>query len=290
MSILDNLKGAFVKISNLLRDGNCLELGDTTRFSNSCGDEVKKLDILSNDIMKEALLVHPDIRAIGSEEDEDIILTNNHNGKYFVSFDPLDGSSNIKFNITVGTIFCIFEYKDGKIESGRNIVMAGYVVYGFNTLLVTTTENGLDIYILNSDNVFIKIKDGYKMPISGNIYAINESNKYRWTSNKIQKYVDVLINDRKTVRWIGCLVTDAHRTLINGGVFAYPLDCKSPKGRLRLIYEAYPMAYIFRCAGGYSSNEQKSILDVEFPKDIHARSSVMLFSNKEYEQFCDITY
>jgi len=285
MSILDNIKVACCQISNLLTSGNCLQLGSKISVNNSCGDEVKKLDVLSNDIMKEALLNHPDIRAIGSEEDEDIIYTENKDGKYFVSFDPLDGSSNIKFNISVGTIFCVFEYKDGQIESGRNIVMAGYAIYGFNTLLVTTTDNGLDIYLLNN-NRFEKISEGYRMPISGNIYAINESNKYRWLDNRIQKYVDLLINDKKTVRWIGCMVTDVHRTLIKGGLFAYPLDSKSPKGRLRLIYEAYPMAYIFQCAGGYSSNENKNILDIKFPEDIHSRTSVMLFSKKEYEQFC----
>jgi len=285
MSILDNIKVACCQISNLLTSGNCLQLGSKISVNNSCGDEVKKLDVLSNDIMKEALLNHPDIRAIGSEEDEDIIYTENKDGKYFVSFDPLDGSSNIKFNISVGTIFCVFEYKDGQIESGRNIVMAGYAIYGFNTLLVTTTDNGLDIYLLNN-NRFEKISEGYRMPITGNIYAINESNKYRWLDNRIQKYVDLLINDKKTVRWIGCMVTDVHRTLIKGGLFAYPLDSKSPNGRLRLIYEAYPMAYIFQCAGGYSSNENKNILDIKFPEDIHSRTSVMLFSKKEYEQFC----
>jgi len=285
MSILDNIKVACCQISNLLTSGNCLQLGSKISVNNSCGDEVKKLDVLSNDIIKEALLNHPDIRAIGSEEDEDIIYTENKDGKYFVSFDPLDGSSNIKFNISVGTIFCVFEYKDGQIESGRNIVMAGYAIYGFNTLLVTTTDNGLDIYLLNN-NRFEKISEGYRMPITGNIYAINESNKYRWLDNRIQKYVDLLINDKKTVRWIGCMVTDVHRTLIKGGLFAYPLDSKSPKGRLRLIYEAYPMAYIFQCAGGYSSNENKNILDIKFPEDIHSRTSVMLFSKKEYEQFC----
>ena len=285
MSILDNIKVACCQISNLLTSGNCLQLGSKISVNNSCGDEVKKLDVLSNDIMKEALLNHPDIRAIGSEEDEDIIYTENKDGKYFVSFDPLDGSSNIKFNISVGTIFCVFEYKNGQIESGRNIVMAGYAIYGFNTLLVTTTYNGLDIYLLNN-NRFEKISEGYRMPITGNIYAINESNKYRWLDNRIQKYVDLLINDKKTVRWIGCMVTDVHRTLIKGGLFAYPLDSKSPKGRLRLIYEAYPMAYIFQCAGGYSSNENKNILDIKFPEDIHSRTSVMLFSKKEYEQFC----
>ena len=285
MSILDNIKVACCQISNLLTSGNCLQLGSKISVNNSCGDEVKKLDVLSNDIMKEALLNHPDIRAIGSEEDEDIIYTENKDGKYFVSFDPLDGSSNIKLNISVGTIFCVFEYKDGQIESGRNIVMAGYAIYGFNTLLVTTTDNGLDIYLLNN-NRFEKISEGYRMPITGNIYAINESNKYRWLDNRIQKYVDLLINDKKTVRWIGCMVTDVHRTLIKGGLFAYPLDSKSPKGRLRLIYEAYPMAYIFQCAGGYSSNENKNILDIKFPGDIHSRTSVMLFSKKEYEQFC----
>ena len=285
MSILDNIKVACCQISNLLTSGNCLQLGSKISVNNSCGDEVKKLDVLSNDIMKEALLNHPDIRAIGSEEDEDIIYTENKDGKYFVSFDPLDGSSNIKFNISVGTIFCVFEYIDGQIESGRNIVMAGYAIYGFNTLLVTTTDNGLDIYLLNN-NRFEKISEGYRMPISGNIYAINESNKYRWLDNRIQKYVDLLINDKKTVRWIGCMVTDVHRTLIKGGLFAYPLDSKSPNGRLRLIYEAYPMAYIFQCAGGYSSNENKNILDIKFPEDIHSRTSVMLFSKKEYDQFC----
>tara|TARA_Y100000310_G_C20591348_1_gene768192 strand:- start:298 stop:1170 length:873 start_codon:yes stop_codon:yes gene_type:complete len=284
--ILDCFKKSAIKITSLLRNHDCFELGEEIENKNSSGDSVKKLDEMANDTIKEELLHCPAVFCMASEEEEKQVYTMIPDSKYFVTFDPLDGSSNIELNTSIGTIFCVFEYRNHQISSGRNIVMAGYVVYGFQTILVVSSEDGgLDLYKLNEDQVFMKIKKEYKMPLEGNLYAINESNKYRWKNGKITNLVDRMIDCKKTLRWNGCLVSDAHRTLMKGGMFAYPLDSKSPNGRLRLLYEAYPMAYLFHCAGGYSSNEQIDILDIPFPvdvADIHVRTSLLLLGESEF--------
>ena len=207
----------------------------------------------------------------------------NNNGKYLVSYDPLDGSSNIDSNISVGTIFCVFKYdKNESIKNGKNIVLSGYCIYGPSTIMVIADKNEVKMYKYNKKWNLININ---LLPEKGKIYAINESNKYKY-KNHINKYINRLIENNYTARWVGSLVADVHRTLIKGGVVIYPSNISSPSGKIRLIYEAYPMAFIFEKLGGKSLCNDKSILLEEFPNNnIHKKVPIYYFGKKEFRLF-----
>ena len=283
LDILNAFKRSAIEISNILRYENVFSLENIVS-SNKSGDNVKKLDIVANTIIINNLKKCPEIKHICSEENEDIITTNtnNKNSKYLVSFDPLDGSSNIGVNITVGTIFAIFEYKNNKLLSGNDIVMAGYFLYGSSFQLAVIENKQLNFYIVDKNNKYNVTKKNHTIPYIGNQYAINQSNEDRIINPKISKLLLELKKNRSQ-RWVGSLVADAHRILIKGGIFMYPLDYKFPFGKIRLLYEAYPMAYIFKYSNGYSSNEIINILDIPFPKNIHQKTSILLYGLKEKE-------
>ena len=275
-------------ISYLIRKTSPLDLSSVLGNENPSGEQVKKLDIDSNNILKNNLSQLDVIRNIASEEDEELIKINDK-GKYLVSFDPLDGSSNIDCNITVGTIFCVFEYNDDTIKNGGNIVMAGYSLYGGCTQLVVTKYGKTDIYNLGVyDDLWHLIYPDFKMSDKGNIYSINESYKNIY-SNKYNEYTNNLIKEKYNMRWVGALVADFHRTLIKSGVILYPENSKCKNGKIRLVYEAYPLAYIIEKCGGMSSDGTKNILDNEFPwEDIHKRTPI--FFGSEYEIFKLLEY
>ena len=281
--VLSKICKSIQDISYLIRKTSPLDLSSVLGNENPSGEQVKKLDIDSNNILKNNLSKLDVIRNIASEEDDELIKINDK-GKYLVSFDPLDGSSNIDCNITVGTIFCVFEYNDDTIKNGGNIVMAGYSLYGGCTQLVVTKYGKTDIYNLGVyDELWHLIYPNFKMSDKGNIYSINESYKNIY-SNKYNDYTNDLIKEKYNMRWVGALVADFHRTLIKSGVILYPENSKSKNGKIRLVYEAYPLAYIIEKCGGMSSNGRKSILEDEFPwEDIHKRTPI--FFGSEYEIF-----
>tara|TARA_Y100000590_G_scaffold467271_1_gene645629 strand:+ start:448 stop:1341 length:894 start_codon:yes stop_codon:yes gene_type:complete len=284
-AIFNAIKDSVRDISILMRKSNPCQLGSQLGSDNSSGDKVKSLDIESNNIMKQYMSNCPYICRLASEEDDNTTLID-PNGHYFVSFDPLDGSSNIDSNITTGTIYCVFRYNDNNdILSGRQIVMAGYSVYGGSTLLVNCIEGLVQIYGLDPDsNNWNLLNNDVEMKQAGSIYAINESNKYRYR-NSINHYICNLITNGYTARWVGSLVADVHRTLIKGGVMMYPSNTKHRNGRIRLLYEAYPMAYIIESAGGLAYDENSDLLDAQFPleNDIHMKTPIYVGSSKEME-------
>ena len=280
--VINCLKDAFEEISELIRYSNLIEISNEMETNNESGDTIKKIDYITNNIIKNKLRECNDVRYICSEEETDIVLIN-EKGKYLVSFDPLDGSSNVSSNISVGSIFCIFEYVNDKIENGKNIIASGYSLYSTSTQLVLAYNNKVDLYILEKKDGFKLIKNNIKIPKIGSSYAINEGNKYKWIDSKINKFIDNLIGQKKTQRWVGSMVADINRILINGGVFMYPGDEKSPNGKIRLLYEAYPMAYIFKCAKGYSN-----ILDMPFPENYHKKVPVLLFGENEYNLYLSL--
>ena len=276
------LQDSVKEIAFLIRSNDPSKIGSISNTGNASGDKVKKLDILTNDIMKEKLLKCDFVKYIASEEEEELVEINK-NGKYFVSFDPLDGSSNIDSNISVGTIFCVFKYDENDtIKNGRNIVMSGYSVYGGSTLLVIGLEDKVMIMYLDPvTNEWIVADDNFKLSREGKYYAINESYKYLYQS-EINNYLDHLIENNYNARWTGSLVADIHRTLIKGGIVLYPNNEKNVTGKIRLLYEAYPIAHIIEKAKGQSSNGNKSLLDVDFPWDnIHQRTPIYCGSKKE---------
>jgi len=285
MNSLDKIEKVFfdncLKISNLLKTTNLIDLGKEICL-NASGDNMKKLDYDSDKLLYNSLKKLECVKTIVSEEIKDMKLVN-QNGKYLVGYDPLDGSSNIDSNVSVGTIFSVFEYDEtGFIKNGKNIVLAGYCIYGPSTIMVIADKQNVRLYQYNNKWNLINIK---LLPEKGKIYAINESNKYKYDL-KINNYIDKLIKKKYTARWVGSLVADVHRTLIKGGVIIYPSNESSPSGKIRLIYEAYPIAFIFENLGGKSLSYDKSILDEEFPyNNIHKKVPIYYFGKKEYEKF-----
>ena len=289
--IIDILKFCFKEISDKIRNNNSLILGDMTESLNKSGDNCKNLDIIANNIIKNALEKCKSVKNIISEEEDEIIELNKE-GKYMVCYDPLDGSSNIDINVGTGTIFSIFD--SGNIKSGRNILLAGYCIYSSSTQLVLCENSKVNMYQL-IDNEFKLIRENIEVPLRGNIYAINTSYKYQWLEHCYDSnFISELIKKKYNMRWTGSLVLDAHRLLLNGGFFAYPKNNNNSFGKIRLIYEAFPIAYILSCAGGFAITLYDHILKMRFPKDdIHEKIEIRLFSEEEYYQFIgfrDYTY
>jgi fructose-1,6-bisphosphatase I len=280
--ILSDIQQACISISQEIRYSDSLDLSVINNTYNKSGDNVKKLDLISNDILKHRLIKCKHLRMIASEEENYLIPCEGFlKGKYLICFDPLDGSSNISVNITTGTIFAVYEYNKDKIQSGRNIVMAGYCLYGGSTQLVVAHKT-VDIYSLEKDG-FKKTHNDWKIPNQGKYYAINESNKHIFLDQKYNQIIETLIRLGYSSRWVGSMVADGHRTLIKGGFFSYPGNKNNREGKIRLLYEAYPFAYIFEIAGGESSNGEINILDIPFPEKIHQKTPIILSSKMEFE-------
>jgi len=290
LEIVASLEKCFIHISDLIRRTNSVKLGSLADSHNASGDDVKTIDVMSNDIMKEALSKCALIRTIGSEEEDEFHYTKFTKAPYLICYDPLDGSSNIDVNITTGTIFSVYEYdKNGKIADGRSIVMSGYCLYGGATQYVLSYNNKLSFYQYSvQEKSFHLLNDNLKIKEKGAIYSLNESNKKAWTDARFNKLIDLFIEQKYGARWVGSLVADAHRTLIKGGFFAYPGNRKDPEGKIRLLYEAYPFAHIFHNAGGVSSNGVKSILDVPFPDKIHQKTPIVLCGKYEHDLFMNM--
>ncbi|WP_313031159.1 class 1 fructose-bisphosphatase [Soonwooa sp.] len=251
------------------------------------GEQQQKLDVLANEIFITALSQREVVCGIASEENDDFIEIsckgNAHLSKYVVLIDPLDGSSNIDVNVSVGTIFSIYrritnpgdpvELKDF-LQKGSKQIAAGYVVYGSSTMIVYTTGNGVNGFTLDPaiGTYYLSHKD-VKIPTSGKIYSINEGNyaKFPQGVKDYIKYCQEEDGDRPyTSRYIGSLVSDFHRNMLKGGIYIYPSTSQSPKGKLRLLYECNPMAMLAEQAGGKASDGFKRILDIE-PTELHQR-------------------
>lgn len=295
-NLIQTLASTSKEISFAVRHGALSGILGVTEHENIQGEQQKKLDIITNEMLKRALCENFDVKGIASEE-EDEIVTANENGKYLVCFDPLDGSSNIDINSLVGTIFSILPApsekltQDSFLQSGRNQLAAGYVLYGPSTMLALTTGKGVQIFTLNpKDNQFMLTHDAVAIPRDTAEFAINMSNQRFWEA-PMQTYIaDLLlgtIGPRDQVfnmRWIAAMVGDVHRVLCRGGLFSYPTDNKNPQqpNKLRLMYEANPMAFLVEQAQGKASTGYQNILDIK-PDHIHQRVAVILGSANEVD-------
>jgi fructose-1,6-bisphosphatase I len=274
-------------------------LGETGEV-NLHGDHVQKLDIFAQDMIYRAMSHNGHLCAMASEESEDIIPLpeGSKRGKYVLMFDPLDGSSNIDVNASIGTIFSIHRKVskgdgDGAMEDclqkGSDQIAAGYFIYGSSTMMVYTTGNGVHGFTLDpSLGEFLLSHESIKIPSRGKIYSINEGNMHAWDAGT-RRYIDFVKEDRKdrghpySLRYIGSLVADFHRNLLKGGIFLYP----GPKGKLRLLYEASPLAMIVEQAGGAATTGAQRILDVQ-PTSLHQKVPLIIGSKEdvaEYSQF-----
>lgn len=298
LSLIRTILAACKEISFRVIQGELSGVLGSTLDENIQGETQKKLDVLSNQLLKDILLESGYVKAIASEE-EDYTVAGNPDAEYIVAFDPLDGSSNTDINSLVGTIFSIMKAPKDKaaddqsifMQAGKHQVAAGYVLYGPSTMLALTIGKGTRLFTLDrTHGSFLLTEDKVAIPEDTKEFAINASNQRHWLT-PMQNYIaDCLAGEegpRKknfNMRWIACMVGDVHRLLCRGGLFTYPEDTKNPEKpfKLRLLYEANPMAMLVEQAGGVAYAGLDRILDIE-PQEIHQRVAVTMGSKNEVE-------
>jgi fructose-1,6-bisphosphatase I len=301
-ALLNDIVTACKYISNAVNQGALVGVLGTAGSENVQGETQKKLDVISNDVFIQSNEWAGHLAAMASEEMDDIypIPAQYPKGKYLLTFDPLDGSSNIDVNISVGSIFSILRCPDGVIDPtaedflqpGTKQVCGGFALYGPSTMLVLTTGNGVNGFTLDQNvGEFILTHPSMTIPADTTEFAINMSNMRFW-EEPVQRYVDECLAGKTgsrdkdfNMRWVASMVAEVYRILTRGGIFMYPKDTKDPSkaGKLRLMYEANPMSFIVEQAGGASSTGRERIMDIQ-PEDLHQRVPVILGSKNEVER------
>jgi len=302
-SLLTNIAIAGKVVSREVNKAGLIEILGFTGDSNVHGERVKKLDIYANEVFNYSILHSGYICAMASEEYRDVLTPSGgyKTGRYAVNIDPLDGSSNIEANVSIGTIFGIHRKVSGGavggepdcMQTGRKLAAAGYIVYGSSTMMVYTTGNGVHAFTLDpSVGEFLLSNENVTTPAKGKIVSINDGN-YRYWTEGTRRYIEYLreldsATDRPyTDRYIGSLVADFHRNLLYGGIFLYPIDYKNPakpEGKLRLLYEAQPLAMIAEQAGGMAIDGRNNILDI-VPESLHQKVPLILGSKEDVEMY-----
>lgn len=287
-ALLSSIKLAGKMVNQKINKAGLAQILGKVGTENVQGETQAKLDIMANDVFISTLKNRGEICGLASEELEDYIAFEddiNKESKYVVLIDPLDGSSNIDVDITVGTIFSIYHRispegtkvtKEDFLQPGKNQVAAGYLIYGTSTILVYTTGNGVNGFTFDPGigSFFLSHPD-IKFPAEGSIYSVNEGNYIHFPSG-IKKFIkwmqelDKEENRPYTARYTGSLVADFHRNMLMGGVYLYPQGSTAPKGKLRLLYECNPMAFLTEQAGGKASDGENRILDIQ-PEELHER-------------------
>jgi fructose-1,6-bisphosphatase I len=300
--LLEVVARACKSISHAVNKGALGGVLGSAHTENIQGEVQKKLDIIANDVLIEANEWGGHLAAMASEEMDDIYSVPNRypQGEYLLLFDPLDGSSNIDVNVSIGTIFSVLKKnsstqnvsKDDFLQKGNQQVAAGYCVYGPQTTLVLTVGDGVAMFTLDREQgSFVLTQNHVQIPADTKEFAINMSNMRHWDT-PVKKYIDECLLGKEgprgkdfNMRWIASMVADVHRILTRGGVFMYPWDKREPNkpGKLRLMYEANPMSWIVEQAGGASTNGKMRIMDIE-PHDLHERVSVILGSKNEVDR------
>jgi len=299
VSLIKTILAASKEISFRVSQAHLSGLMGSTLDENIQGEVQKELDVVANELIKDIILESGFVKAISSEE-EDTSVAGNPDGKYIVSFDPLDGSSNIEINSLIGTIFSIHEAQsdmdaadpDMFKQAGNKQVCAGYVLYGPATMLVMTTGSGTHFYVLDrTHGGFLLVDRNVQVPADTQEFAVNMSNQRFW-HKPMQNYInDLLLGDSGprgknfNMRWSAAMVGDIHRVLTRGGLFTYPADTKDPNkpAKLRLMYEANPMSFLLEQAGGKAVTSEGRIMDIE-PSDIHQRVECIMGSANEVDK------
>ena len=300
--LLEVVARACKGISHAVNKGALGGVLGSAHSENVQGEVQKKLDIIANEVLIEANEWGGHLAAMASEEMDGIYVVPNRypQGEYLLLFDPLDGSSNIDVNVSIGTIFSVLHMPDDArgveeadfLQPGSRQVAAGYCVYGPQTTLVLTVGHGVAMFTLDSEQgSFVLTHENIQIPVDTQEFAINMSNMRHWAP-PVRQYIDECLAGQEgprgknfNMRWIASMVADVHRILTRGGVFLYPWDQREPHkpGKLRLMYEANPMAWIIEQAGGTATNGKQRILDIQ-PTALHERVSVILGSKNEVER------
>jgi fructose-1,6-bisphosphatase I len=300
--LLNDIVSACKRIANQVNKGALLGTMGSLDSENVQGEVQKELDVITNDIFISSLEWSGHLAGMASEEMEQPYDIPSHypTGKYLILFDPLDGSSNVNINISVGTIFSILRAPEGVtrptvqdfLQPGTQQVCAGYALYGSSTMFVLTTGHGVNGFTLDREvGEFYLTHPNMQIPADTHEFAVNTSNQRHWEA-PVQRYVQECLQGKEgprgrdfNMRWVASMVAEVHRILIRGGVFMYPLDSKlkDKGGKLRLLYEANPMSFIVEQAGGLSSTGRSRILDLK-PEALHQRVPVILGSRNEVER------
>jgi fructose-1,6-bisphosphatase I len=299
--LLEVVARACKRISQAVNKGALGEVMGSAESENVQGEMQKKLDIIANEVLIEANEWGGHLAAMASEEMEGIYVVPNRypQGEYLLMFDPLDGSSNIDVNVSIGTIFSVLIKPEGTgvseqdfLQAGVKQVAAGYCVYGPQTTLVLTVGDGVVVFTLDREQgSFVLTDEHLRVPEDTREFAINMSNRRHWAP-PVERYIDECLAGQDgprgkdfNMRWVGSMVADVHRILTRGGVFMYPWDKREPEkpGKLRLMYEANPMSWLIEQAGGAATDGQQRIMDIT-PTQLHQRVSVFMGSKKEVER------
>ena len=300
--LLEVVARACKSISQAVNKGDLGDVMGTADSENVQGEIQKKLDIIANEVLIEANEWGGHLAGMASEEMEGIYVVPNRypQGEYLLMFDPLDGSSNIDVNVSIGTIFSVLRMPENDrgvdigdfLQPGVQQVAAGYCVYGPQTTLVLTVGDGVAMFTLDREQgSFVLTREHVQVPADTKEFAINMSNMRHWDA-PVKRYVDECLQGKEgprgkdfNMRWIASMVADVHRILTRGGIFMYPWDKREPNkaGKLRLLYEANPMSWLIEQAGGASTNGKQRILDIK-PTQLHERVSVILGSKNEVER------
>jgi fructose-1,6-bisphosphatase I len=300
--LLEVVARACKSISHAVNKGALGGVLGSAESENVQGEVQKKLDIIANEVLLEANEWGGHLAAMASEEMDSIYLVPNRypQGEYLLMFDPLDGSSNIDVNVSIGTIFSVLKKPEDSqgvteqdfLQPGNQQVAAGYCVYGPQTTLVLTVGDGVAMFTLDREQgSFVLTQENVQVPADTKEFAINMSNMRHW-DEPVRRYIDECLQGKEgprgkdfNMRWIASMVADVHRILTRGGVFMYPWDKREPHkaGKLRLLYEANPMSWLIEQAGGASTNGKQRILDLQ-PGQLHERVSVVLGSKNEVER------
>ena len=294
--LLSSLALGVKVIGNLVQTAGFKGLQGYTDHTNVHGETTRQLDEEADRALVDLLSTSGHFGSIVSEERDTVVQSEQFSthAKYVVAFDPLDGSSNVGSNIPVGTIFTVFRRTDMNrppsaadfLQRGRTIIAAGYAVYGAKLSFVYSCGEGVHGFTLDPTlGEFVLTEQNIRTPQHGSTYSANEGNSFIW-SDKLRSYVNQLKADHYSLRYVGSLVADFDRILRNGGVFLYPSDARHPSGKLRLLYECVPLAFIMEQAGGKAVDGGQAILDIE-PENIHARSPFIVGSAQEVEKFMD---
>ncbi|XP_027852974.1 fructose-1,6-bisphosphatase 1-like isoform X1 [Aphis gossypii] len=297
--LLISIQTAVKAVSSAVQKAELTHMYDMDGSTNVQGEDVKKLDVLSNELFINTLTSSFKVHMMVSKKNDTMIeIETGKRGRYIVCFDPLDGSSNIDCLMPLGSIFGIFRKihitdETNALQSGRHLVAAGYALYGSATMMVLTLGKGRGVHGFKLDpsiGEFMLTERNIKIPSKGNIYSINEGYSHLW-DRYVREYMRRIKNPKDgepySARYVGSMVADVHRTLKYGGIFMYPATKHLPKGKLRLLYEGNPMAYIIEEAGGMASNGKIPLLDIQ-PIEIHQKTPVFLGSKDDVNELVKI--